>query len=145
MAENLNPERWLFVCTGNICRSPMAEEVARRLGPGTMVFSSAGTHAIPGNPATAAGVQVAAELGFDLSSHRATQLTGTVVAGADLILAMEEHHAAAARRFAPHATVELLDPAGAGIDDPYGGTAADYRSSYEAIVDAVRARLALGE
>lgn len=142
MAENLNPVRWLFVCTGNICRSPMAEVVARRLAPETIEASSAGTHAVRGDPATGAGVSVARELGFELSGHLATPLTGSVVAGADRVFAMEAHHAAAVRSLVPEASVELLDPAGKGIADPYGGTAEDYRSSYQAIVEAVRARLA---
>jgi protein-tyrosine phosphatase len=86
----------LFVCTGNICRSPMAEAFARReLGnhPGAgLGFASAGSHALEGNPATEPGVAAAADRGGDLARHRARELSRRRVRDADLILVMAEEH-----------------------------------------------------
>jgi protein-tyrosine phosphatase len=86
----------LFVCTGNICRSPMAEAFARReLGdhPGAgLSFASAGSHALEGNPATEPGVVAAADRGGDLARHRARELSRRRVRDADLILVMASEH-----------------------------------------------------
>ena len=86
----------LFVCTGNICRSPMAEAFATRergdhpdAGLG---FASAGSHALEGNPATQPGVVAAADRGGDLASHRARELSRRRVRDADLILVMAAEH-----------------------------------------------------
>jgi protein-tyrosine phosphatase len=88
--------RVLFVCTGNICRSPMAEAFARReLGnyPGAgLSFASAGSHALEGNPATQPGVVAVADRGGDLASHRARELSRRRVRDADLILVMASEH-----------------------------------------------------
>lgn len=137
-----NLERWLFVCTGNICRSPFAEVAARRLGAGSdLEFASAGTIARPANPATTGGIRAAADLGFDLNGHRATHLTPAVIAGADRVFGMEEEHIDAVLDLEPTARVELLDPDGRAVPDPYGGDHADYLASYRQIMAALRLRL----
>jgi protein-tyrosine-phosphatase len=87
----------LFVCTGNICRSPMAEAFARReLGrfpdDGGLRFGSAGSHALDGNPATELAVAAAEARGGDLSRHRARELGRRLVREADLILTMAAEH-----------------------------------------------------
>ena len=135
-------ERWLFVCSGNICRSPFAEVAARRMtADRRFEFASAGTIAVPGNPATRGGIDAAADLGIDLASHRATPLTPSVIAGADRVMAMETEHLAEVLALVPGATVELLDPNGDPIPDPYGGDHAEYTASYELILAALRHRL----
>jgi protein-tyrosine-phosphatase len=91
------PFRILFVCTGNTCRSPMAEAIARHRaterGWGTVEFRSAGVSAWPGSPATEAVVRVANRHGVEgLEAHRSTPVTGELLEWADLILAMTPSH-----------------------------------------------------
>ena len=86
----------LFVCTGNICRSPMAEafawrELAHHPDAG-LSFASAGSHAREGSPATRPGVAAAADRGGDLARHRARELSRRRVREADLVLVMAEEH-----------------------------------------------------
>jgi protein-tyrosine phosphatase len=86
----------LFVCTGNICRSPTAEAIARRelaRYPGAALrVSSAGSHALEGNPAAGRMLLAAATRGADLQRHHARELTRRRVRAADLILCMAEEH-----------------------------------------------------
>lgn len=84
-----------MVCTGNLCRSPMAEAVFRaaveRRGCDISV-SSVGTWAYDGNPATDEAVEVVAARGMDLSSHRSRELAADSLARADVIVAMTSVH-----------------------------------------------------
>jgi protein-tyrosine phosphatase len=86
----------LFVCTGNICRSPTAEAIARRelaRYPGAALrVSSAGSHALEGNPAASRMLLAAATRGADLQRHHARELTRRRVRAAGLILCMAEEH-----------------------------------------------------
>ncbi|WP_071542372.1 low molecular weight protein arginine phosphatase [Neomoorella thermoacetica] len=85
----------LFVCTGNTCRSSMAAAIAAKLAKERgldVTISSAGLAAREGDPATPEAVQALAEMGLDLSSHRARQLTAATVRDADLILTMTAEH-----------------------------------------------------
>lgn len=85
----------LFVCTGNTCRSAMAEGLARKIavdrGWELEVFS-AGLAAWPGAPATEEAIRAAAELGADIKEHRARHLEPELVEKADLILTMTAAH-----------------------------------------------------
>jgi low molecular weight protein-tyrosine phosphatase len=86
----------LTVCTGNICRSPMAEGMLQHFMPDQfreiVRVSSAGTDALHGNQATVFAIQAMEQYGIDIFDHRAKRLNRSLVAGADLILAMEQYH-----------------------------------------------------
>ena len=86
----------LFVCTGNICRSPTAEALARReleRHPGVPIqVSSAGSHALEGNPAASRSMLAAETRGASLERHFARELTRRRVRAADLILCMAAEH-----------------------------------------------------
>ncbi|HTT68895.1 MAG TPA: low molecular weight protein arginine phosphatase [Gemmatimonadales bacterium] len=131
----------LLVCTGNICRSPMAEAIARRLlrarGRDDVAVSSAGTAAQDGAPASEGAYLVALEHGLDLSAHRARQITSDLVASADLIFGMSPHHVERAVALGGTGKAHLLGEyagraaADAQIDDPFGGDLDEYRATFE--------------
>lgn len=111
----------LFVCSGNICRSPYAEVVARSLlGADRFDVASAGAIATPGLAATDTMQEIARERGLDLSGHEARPLDG--VPRPDWVIGMEQHHLAAARATFPDMDpprIRLLDHPRA-VPDPYG-------------------------
>jgi len=98
----------LVVCTGNVCRSPIAEGMVRsilqmRFGDAAPSVASAGTAGWVGSTADPSSVAAAAELGIDISAHRARQLRADDVRSAELVLAMASEHRDAAARSAPEA------------------------------------------
>jgi protein-tyrosine phosphatase len=131
----------LFVCTGNTCRSPMAEwlcrkELAERLGcameeledRGVMV-ASAGIAAMPGGHATPEAAQVMSEYGIDLHLHETQPLTEPLVRQADRIFAMTQSHRDAIVAQWPHASerTHLLSRDGSDVADPIGGPLERYQ------------------
>lgn len=130
------PHRLLFVCTANICRSPMAEALAslsaRQRGISVEV-ASAGTHALEGQPAAPNSVKVIRELGGDLGTHASRPVDDALVAWADRILVMEMRHARTLRERFPASDekVQLLGTFGGlvEIDDPYGRWIFAFRST----------------
>jgi len=96
----------LFVCTGNICRSPTAEAIFRKLAEdagmaGAVTADSAGTHAYHvGEPPDLRAQAVAAKRGYDLSALRARRIEGADLKRSDLILAMDQDHYAILARMA---------------------------------------------
>jgi protein-tyrosine phosphatase len=98
----------LVVCTGNVCRSPMAEGILRealreRFGDEAPVVHSAGTAGWEGSGAMVEAVAAAAERGVDISRHVARRLTPAMVRDADLTLAMAREHRDAIQEHAPDA------------------------------------------
>jgi protein-tyrosine phosphatase len=132
----------LFVCTGNTCRSPMAEllmrqELANAMGCGIdelddrgVIVVSAGIAAAPGCPPTSEAVHVMRERGLDLSRHEAQPLTEQLVKQADLILAMTQSHLQSIVERWPHAAerTKLILPEGSDVADPIGQTVGAYRN-----------------
>ena len=125
----------------------MAEGVLRSLLgsdlAGVVRVLSAGTGAVDGIPATALANQVCADAGIDLKSHRSAMLTPESIRASDLILGMEPHHLTHARSLDPDAAerIHLITEKGAaqgvapadGVHDPLGGTADQYRDTYNRI------------
>lgn len=134
--------RILFICTGNICRSPFAAGFARRIRPDVDSLS-AGTYAFPGRQATPEAVAAAADFDVDLSGHQSTQLTADLIRSVDLIYVATSEHLEEVRALVPEAPVALIDPLGEPIVDPYGRAADVYHSSFEHISRAVQERLQL--
>src|SRR5258708_3166420 len=147
-------QRILLVCTGNICRSPLAEALLHRALEQRSVegvsVTSAGTGAWDGAPASEGAYLVGLERGLDLSGHRARLLTRELVEEADLILTMARHHRARVDELGGEGRVFVLGEYGgregdeAEVSDPFGGDLDVYRDTcaeLEALVTALVERL----
>ncbi|HEU4995233.1 MAG TPA: low molecular weight protein arginine phosphatase [Gemmatimonadaceae bacterium] len=140
--------RILFVCTGNTCRSALAEALARKLiverGLTDVEIASAGTSAWDGAPASDGALLVGMERGLDLSQHRAQTLTRELVADADLVLAMGPHHLERIEALGGNGRAYLLtDFASRGasirpVNDPIGGELDVYRVTADELEQEVR-------
>lgn len=149
--------RVVFVCTGNTCRSALAEVIARdaaaRRGLHDLQFESAGTSAWQGAPASDGALLVGLERGFDLNGHRARQLTRDVVESADLLLAMGPHHLERIQALGGVGRAHLLASYAShgrderAISDPFGGDLDVYRAALDELtreMERVFDRLASG-
>jgi protein-tyrosine-phosphatase len=138
----------IVVCTGNICRSPMAagllaHHLSGDLGS-TIEVASAGTNALQGYPAQDHALEIMARIGIDISAHRARQLTREMARSADLIIAMEMAHLWFIQQWeeippeALHLMLEF-DPKAKSrqVADPYGGPLSGYQTCLETLRPAV--------
>ncbi len=139
----------IFICSGNTCRSPLAEVLGATRWSGTgVVCASAGLDAAPGWPATAESCDQAAERGLDLDRHRSRPVDGLALDGVDWVIGMTVEHVRRFRAARPdyRGAVGLLglpgvdlarggDPfAGEQVDDPYRrGTVTAYEAMGEQV------------
>ncbi len=128
----------LMVCTGNICRSPMAAGLLSHFLPADLArkiaVGSAGTHGLHGHQAEPHAVQAMNEQGIDIGGHRARLIDRDIARSADLILTMERTHVHLVQpllkwRQAPPRLISEFNPqvATRDIDDPYGREIDAYR------------------
>lgn len=151
------PRQLLFVCTGNICRSPLAQVyAAHRLaarGRADVSVASASTLGITGSPAHPLSIAIAGDEGLDLRPHRSQPLTGFLLRASDLVLAMTEEHREECRRRFPSGVdrVKLLGSFRAGgrdrapegeIGDPLGSDLDCFREVWGQIKEGVDGLLA---
>jgi protein-tyrosine phosphatase len=144
------PFRILFVCTGNTCRSPLAEAIVRPLldarADGGFEVSSAGTHADHGGTASAGSLEIAREHGLDLEAFQSRRVTPELLDGADLVLVMEPGHRSTVLGIHPLADTktmllgELSGLSGreAAVPDPFGGPIESYRRTFQRLSTLLR-------
>jgi len=148
--------RVLLVCSGNTCRSPMAEHLMRKLWADALAIDparlleyggaveSAGISAAPRMRASEETIEVLARRGIDANGHRSRPIDAELVLAADHVFAMTATHLRTIVANVPEAAgrTELLDPTGSDIADPIGGSLETYQACLAAIERAVRARIA---
>jgi len=145
----------LFVCTGNTCRSPMAEGIAKRLlaeykrvpvdqleSAGVRV-RSAGVATGGGSPASPEAVEAMKQIGIDLSAHASSRLSEDLIQDADAVYTMTDAHRQAVLMLSPSAAekTQRLDPA-QDVSDPIGAPLDAYKQTADMIRKAIEQRIA---
>lgn len=127
----------LFVCTGNTCRSPMAEGIFKQLTQNSNIkfsLQSAGLSTVQGLPAAENAVSACEEIGINIKSHKSTPITTVNINTIDLFVVMTLTHAQALIACGiPKSKIYVLD-----VPDPYGGDLQTYRQSLELIKNGLK-------
>lgn len=136
----------LFVCTGNTCRSPMAEGLFKKIvkeNEDEFEIASGGMNAFEGDKANQNAVYALEEYGVDISSHRAKNVDAATIADADIILTMTGAHKemllylfGGAAEVKTHTIMEYIGEDG-DIEDPYGGDICVYKKCADKIYNAL--------
>lgn len=140
--------RVLFVCTGNLCRSPMAEYMLQhklgQRGVDSVLVESAGTLAMEGAPPSRKAAMELQSHGIDITGHRARPLSGDMIKEADMVVVMELYHKEAVLSLAPEALDKVVmlgelanGNTGAEIPDPLGHDSAFFAKTFETINKAI--------
>jgi protein-tyrosine-phosphatase len=143
LAKARTAESILFICKGNICRSPFAERYALRTLPAEITVRSCGYYPVNGRPSPDVARDVGGRFGVDLSSHRSQIINEELVRDADLIFTFDDQNRetvisrfpfAAGRAFG----LGLLGSwSPSGVADPYGGSESGFEGAYTHIAEAI--------
>ena len=140
--------RILFICTGNTCRSPMAEGyfkfLINRDGADDIEVSSAGTFAGDGEPASSNSLLSMRKLGIDISNHKSTALTRALLDSAEIIVTMTESHRTHVGSLSPKALAKTrvmgeLSRDKKDVSDPFGGDADIYDNCIQSMIPSLNA------
>lgn len=136
-------QKILFVCKGNICRSPFAEHYIRKLVPESVEVASCGYYPASGRPSPEAACNAAKDYGVNLRNHQSREICEEDVKSSDVVFVFDEENRRTLRERFPSARrrIHLLGVMNARgpmhIQDPYGGAVEDFRSCYQIIRNAL--------
>lgn len=151
LARLQTARRVVFVCTGNICRSPFAERYARTVFANGFTFQSCGHLPRRSRRPPAVAVETAAEFGVDLADHRSQLLTPALLEAADVVFTFDEQNRSAVLDNHPAARgkifhLGLLDiTEGVVISNPLGGDASMFQATYARIAQALEAAASISK